>query len=289
LRRRGANIQRLAENGVTIFFTQVLRHNFFHADMHPGNIFVQLDDPEHPKYCAVDFGIMGTLTARDQHYLAENFLAFFERDWRRVAQLHVDSGWVPADTRVDELETAVRTVCEPIFNKPLAEISFGQVLLRLFEVARRFQMKVQPQLILLQKTLLQIEGLGRQLYPELDLWKTAQPILREWAADRLSGRNLASQLRRQLPDLSEALRMLPQVLQQAVQAASDGNFRLKVEQPGIEELREELRASARRRDATMVGAVTLLGGLVWLAVSFNPWPGLVLSVGGVIAIVLARR
>jgi len=289
LRRRGANIQRLAENGVTIFFTQVLRHNFFHADMHPGNIFVQLDDPEHPKYCAVDFGIMGTLTARDQHYLAENFLAFFERDWRRVAQLHVDSGWVPADTRVDELETAVRTVCEPIFNKPLSEISFGQVLLRLFEVARRFQMTVQPQLILLQKTLLQIEGLGRQLYPDLDLWKTAQPILREWAADRLSGRNLASQLRRQLPDLSEALRMLPQILQQAVQHAADGDFRIRIEQPGIEELRAELRAGARRRDATMVGAVTLLGGLVWLAVSFNPWPGIVLTAAGALAIALARR
>src|SRR5512135_530737 len=289
LRHRGANIQRLAENGVTIFFTQVLRHNFFHADMHPGNIFVQLDDPEYPKYCAVDFGIMGTLTARDQHYLAENFLAFFERDWRRVAQLHVDSGWVPADTRVDELETAVRTVCEPIFNKPLSEISFGQVLMRLFEVARRFQMTVQPQLILLQKTLLQIEGLGRQLYPDLDLWKTAQPILREWASDRLSGRNLASQLRRQLPDLSEALRMLPQVLQQAVQQAADGNLRLKVEQPGIEELRAELRASARRRDTTIVGAVTLLGGLVWLAVSFNPWPGIVLSVAGMLAVALARR
>jgi ubiquinone biosynthesis protein len=289
LRRRGANIQRLAENGVTIFFTQVLRHNFFHADMHPGNIFVQLDDPDYPKYCAVDFGIMGTLTARDQHYLAENFLAFFERDWRRVAQLHVDSGWVPADTRVDELETAVRTVCEPIFNKPLSEISFGQVLMRLFEVARRFQMTVQPQLILLQKTLLQIEGLGRQLYPDLDLWKTAQPILREWASDRLSGRNLASQLRRQLPDLSEALRMLPQVLQQAVQQAADGNLRLKVEQPGIEQLRAELRASARRRDTTIVGAVTLLGGLVWLAVSFNPWPGVVLAAAGVLAITLARR
>jgi ubiquinone biosynthesis protein len=289
LRRRGANIQRLAENGVTIFFTQVLRHNFFHADMHPGNIFVQLDDPGYPKYCAIDFGIMGTLTARDQHYLAENFLAFFERDWRRVAQLHVDSGWVPADTRVDELETAVRTVCEPIFNKPLSEISFGQVLMRLFEVARRFQMTVQPQLILLQKTLLQIEGLGRQLYPDLDLWKTAQPILRDWASDRLSGRNLASQLRRQLPDLSEALRMLPQVLQQAVQQAADGNLRMKVEQPGIEELRAELRASARRRDTTLVGAVTLLGGLVWLAVSFNPWPGIVLSAAGVIVIALARR
>jgi ubiquinone biosynthesis protein len=289
LRRRGTNIQRLAENGVEIFFTQVLRHNFFHADMHPGNIFVQLDDPEYPKYCAVDFGIMGTLTARDQHYLAENFLAFFERDWRRVAQLHVDSGWVPADTRVDELETAVRTVCEPIFNKPLSEISFGQVLLRLFEVARRFQMTVQPQLILLQKTLLQIEGLGRQLYPDLDLWKTAQPILREWAADRLSGRNLASQLRRQLPDLSEALRMLPQILQQAVQAASDGNFRLRVEQPGLEELRAELRASAWRRDTNVVGAVTLLGGLVWLAVSFNPWPGAVLAAAGALTIVFARR
>jgi ubiquinone biosynthesis protein len=289
LRRRGANIQRLAENGVEIFFTQVFRHNFFHADMHPGNIFVQLDDPEYPKYAAVDFGIVGSLDARDQHYLAENFLAFFDRDYNRVARLHVDSGWVPADTRVDELEAAVRTVCEPIFNKPLAEISFGQVLLRLFETARRFQMKVQPQLILLQKTLLQIEGLGRQLYPELDLWKTAQPILKEWAADRLSGRNLASQLRRQLPDLSEALRMLPQVLQQAVQQASEGNFRLKVEQPGLEELRAEIRASARRRDATVVGAVTLLGGLVWLAVSFNPWPGVALTVAGVLAIVLARK
>jgi ubiquinone biosynthesis protein len=289
LRRRGTNIQRLAENGVTIFFTQMLRHNFFHADMHPGNIFVLLDDPERPKYCAVDFGIVGTLDARDQHYLAENFLAFFERDWRRVAQLHVDSGWVPADTRVDELETAVRTVCEPIFNKPLSEISFGQVLMRLFEVARRFQMTVQPQLILLQKTLLQIEGLGRQLYPDLDLWKTAQPILRDWAADRLSGRNLATELRRQLPDLSEALRMLPQILQQAVQQAADGNLRIKVEQGGVEELRAELRASARRRDMTMVGAVTLLGGLVWLAVSFNPWPGIVLGGAGAIVIALARR
>jgi ubiquinone biosynthesis protein len=289
LRRRGTNIQRLAENGVTIFFTQVLRHNFFHADMHPGNIFVQLEDPEFPKYCAVDFGIVGSLDSRDQHYLAENFLAFFDRDYNRVARLHVDSGWVPHDTRVDELEAAVRTVCEPIFNKPLSEISFGQVLLRLFETARRFQMNVQPQLILLQKTLLQIEGLGRQLYPELDLWKTAQPILREWAADRLSGRNLAAQLRRQLPDLSEAVRMLPQVLQQAVQQASDGTFRISVDQPGIEELRAELRAGARRRDATIVGAATLLGGLVWLAVSFNSWPGAVLCAAGAIAILLARK
>jgi ubiquinone biosynthesis protein len=163
------------------------------------------------------------------------------------------------------------------------------VLLRLFEVARRFQMTVQPQLILLQKTLLQIEGLGRQLYPELDLWKTAQPVLREWAGDRLSGRNLADQLRRQLPDLSEALRMLPQVLQHAVQQASAGEFRIRVEQAGVEELRRELRAGSRKRDATMVGAVTLLGGIVWLAVSMNPWPGVVLCAAGLLAVAFARR
>jgi ubiquinone biosynthesis protein len=288
LRARGANIQLLAENGVKIFFTQVFRHNFFHADMHPGNIFVRLEDPARPQYAAVDFGIVGTLDARDQHYLAENFLAFFDRDYHRVARLHVDSGWVPADTRVDELESAVRTVCEPIFNKPLSEISFGQVLLRLFETARRFQMRVQPQLILLQKTLLQIEGLGRQLYPELDLWKTAQPVLKEWAADRLSGRTLAQQLRQQLPELSEAIRMTPQVLQQFLQQASEGNFRLKVEQAGIEELRRELRAGARRRDATLVGAATLLGGIVWLAVGAAPVAGIVLLGAGLLGIVLAR-
>jgi ubiquinone biosynthesis protein len=288
LRARGANIQLLAENGVKIFFTQVFRHNFFHADMHPGNIFVRLEDPARPQYAAVDFGIVGTLDARDQHYLAENFLAFFDRDYHRVARLHVDSGWVPADTRVDELESAVRTVCEPIFNKPLSEISFGQVLLRLFETARRFQMRVQPQLILLQKTLLQIEGLGRQLYPELDLWKTAQPVLKEWAADRLSGRTLAQQLRQQLPELSEAIRMTPQVLQQFLQQASEGNFRLKVEQTGIEELRRELRAGARRRDATLVAAATLLGGIVWLAVGAAPVAGIVLLGAGLLGIVLAR-
>ena len=288
LRARSANIQLLAENGVKIFFTQVFRHNFFHADMHPGNIFVRLEDPARPQYAAVDFGIVGTLDARDQHYLAENFLAFFDRDYHRVARLHVDSGWVPADTRVDELESAVRTVCEPIFNKPLSEISFGQVLLRLFETARRFQMRVQPQLILLQKTLLQIEGLGRQLYPELDLWKTAQPVLKEWAADRLSGRTLAQQLRQQLPELSEAIRMTPQVLQQFLQQASEGSFRLKVEQAGIEELRRELRAGARRRDATLVAAVTLLGGIVWLAVGAAPIAGIVLLGAGLLGIVLAR-
>ncbi len=289
LKARGANIQRLAENGVQIFFTQVFRHNFFHADMHPGNIFVRLEDPEHPRYAAVDFGIVGTLDARDQHYVVENFLAFFDRDYNRVARLHVDSGWVPAGTRVDELESAVRTVCEPIFQKPLSEISFAQVLLRLFETARRFQMEVQPQLILLQKTLLQIEGLGRQLYPELDLWKTAQPILREWATERMSGRSFAQELRRHLPDLSEAVRTLPQTLQTLAQHASEGRFLVRVEQPGMEKLREELRLASRRRDGTTVGAALLLGGIVWTAVGASLVPGLALAAAGGITILYSRR
>ena len=289
LRRRDVNIRVLAENGVEIFFTQVFRHNFFHADMHPGNIFVQVRDPERPVYAAVDFGIVGTLDARDQHYLAENFLAFFDRDYNRVARLHVDSGWVPQETRVDELESAVRTVCEPIFNKPLEEISFAIVLMRLFEIARRFDMRIQPQLLLLQKTMLQIEGLGRQLYPQLDLWKTAQPILQEWAAERFSGRSFAEQFRRQLPDINEAVRTLPQVLQQFVQKASEGTLRIRMDQTPYEELRREIRLSARRRDQTIVGAAVLLAGIVWLALRVDWMPGVALTAAGLLTVLLARR
>ena len=275
------NIARLAENGVEIFFTQVFRHNFFHADMHPGNIFVLAEDPESPKYAAVDFGIVGTLSPRDQYYLAENFLAFFDRDYRRVAKLHIDSGWVPAETRVDELESAVRTVCEPIFNKPLKDISFGQVLVRLFETARRFNMEIQPQLVLLQKTLLNIEGLGRQLYPELDLWKTAHPILREWMRERVSGRAIVERLRANLPELAEAAKTLPQLVQGLIQQAADGRFRLQVDSPGIEELKRTVRETNARRDAITVAGVLLLGGIVWLAIGHNPaWPGWVLVTTG---------
>jgi len=212
LKARGANIERLANNGVEIFFTQVFEHNFFHADMHPGNIFVDVSNPDHPRYIAVDFGIVGSLSDRDQLYLAQNFLAFFRRDYRRVAQLHVDSGWVPAQTRVTELESAVRAVCEPIFNKPLKEISFGLVLLRLFETARRFDMHVQPQLVLLQKTLLAIEGLGRELYPDLDLWKTAKPVLEQWMRRRMSLRGHIERLIDQWPQLSDDLALLPDAL-----------------------------------------------------------------------------
>jgi ubiquinone biosynthesis protein len=266
LKARGTNFAKLAENGVEIFFTQVFRHNFFHADMHPGNIFVQIDDPENPRYAAVDFGIVGTLQPRDQRYLAENFLAFFERDYARVAALHIESGWVPKSTRIDELESAVRTVCEPIFNKPLKEISFAQVLLRLFETARRFNMQVQPQLILLQKTLLNIEGLGRELYPELDLWKTAQPILRQWMSERMSPGAILRELRLQLPDTVEALKQLPQLFQTAVREASEGRSRLRVEHPGDAQLQREVRHSGLRRDVALLGGVLWLSGSVWLAV-----------------------
>ncbi len=287
LSARGTNIRKLAENGVEIFFTQVFRHNFFHADMHPGNIFVQVEDPENPRYAAIDFGIVGTLDHRDQHYLAENFLAFFERNYHRVAVLHVESGWVPASTRIDELETAVRTVCEPIFNKPLKDISFAQVLLRLFETARRFNMRVQPQLILLQKTLLNVEGLGRQLYPDLDLWSTAQPVLREWMRERASPRAVLRSLREQLPDALETLRLMPRIVNVAVRAAADGQLRLSVHSDGIESLRAEMRRSARRRDRGIAAAVMWLSGLLWLIAGpiYRPagWILMALSAGMVIA------
>jgi ubiquinone biosynthesis protein len=265
LRERGTNFARLAENGVEIFFTQVFRHNFFHADMHPGNIFVQIDDPQNPRYAAIDFGIVGTLQPRDQHYLAENFLAFFDRDYARVAALHLESGWVPRTARVDELESAVRTVCEPIFNKPLKDISFAQVLLRLFETARRFDMQIQPQLILLQKTLLNVEGLGRQLYPELDLWKTAQPVLKQWMRERMSPRTVLKRIRAQLPDTIEGLKELPGLFQTAAREASEGRFRLQIENRGLAELRRELEEANRRRDLALAAAALWLSGAVWLA------------------------
>jgi len=289
LRARGANIRKLAENGVEIFFTQVFRDNFFHADMHPGNIFVQVDDPENPRYAAVDFGIVGTLQPRDQHYLAENFLAFFDRDYGRVAALHVESGWVPPGTRVDELESAVRTVCEPIFNKPLKEISFAQVLLRLFETARRFDMQVQPQLILLQKTLFNIEGLGRQLYPELDLWQTAQPYLRRWMRERMSPRTVLRQVRSQFPDFLLALQQVPQLFQTAVREAADGRLRLQVQNAGAAELREEIRRGNSRRDAAIAAAVLWLSGLAWLALSAKmSWLGWV-QMAAAVALYLGSR
>lgn len=217
LQAKNVNMQRLGEMGVEIFFTQVFKHNFFHADMHPGNIFVDITDPANPSYKAVDFGIVGTLTPDDQRYLAENLHAFFNRDYKRVAELHLESGWVPADTRVNEFESAIRTVCEPIFNRPIKDISFGFFLLRLFQTARRFDMEVQPQLVLLQKTLLNIEGLGRQLYPDLDLWATAKPFLQRWMDEQVGIRSLLNGAKSNLPKFIEQLPHMPTLINDVIQ------------------------------------------------------------------------
>ncbi|MGH8415727.1 MAG: ubiquinone biosynthesis regulatory protein kinase UbiB [Pseudomonas sp.] len=211
------DMKKLAERGVELFFTQVFRDSFFHADMHPGNIFVSTVTPWDPQYIAIDCGIVGSLTPEDQDYLARNLFAFFKRDYRRVAQLHIDSGWVPAETKLNEFEAAIRTVCEPIFEKPLKDISFGQVLMRLFQTARRFNMEVQPQLVLLQKTLLNIEGLGRQLYPELDLWSTAQPFLERWMRERVSPKALIGNLQSQVEQIPHLANMTRDLLERLSQ------------------------------------------------------------------------
>jgi ubiquinone biosynthesis protein len=213
LRESGVDIPKLAATGVEIFFTQVFRDGFFHADMHPGNILVR---PGSEQYIALDFGIMGTLTEVDKQYLARNFLAFFRRDYKAVALAHLESGWVPADTRIDELEAAVRAVCEPVFDRPLKDISFGRVLLQLFQASRRFNVEIQPQLVLLQKTLLNIEGLGRQLDPELDLWKTAKPFLERWMNEQMGWRALVKNLQTEAPKWAALLPQLPRLAHQAL-------------------------------------------------------------------------
>lgn len=223
LRKHGINLKALSERGVEIFFTQVFRDCFFHADMHPGNLFVDPHRPDEPRYLGVDFGIMGSLSSADQRYLAENLLAFFNRDYRRVAELHVQSGWVPANTRVDAFEAAIRTVCEPIFERPLSEISFGQMLLKLFQTARRFNMEVQPQLVLLQKTLFNIEGLGRQLYPDLDLWTTAKPFLEKWMRTQVGPQAFLRKVKQNLPIWLEQMPDLPELFYQRLNTPKTAN------------------------------------------------------------------
>jgi ubiquinone biosynthesis protein len=258
LRASGIDLKALAERGVELFFTQVFRHNFFHADMHPGNIFVSPAG----RYMAVDFGIMGTLNPVDQRYLAENFLAFFRRDYRRVAELHVESEWVPSGTRVDEFESAIRTVCEPIFEKPLKEISFGHVLLRLFQTARRFNMEIQPQLVLLQKTLLNIEGLGRQLYPDLDLWQTAKPFLERSMSEQIGVRAMVRNLRESVPALSETLPELPLLAHKLLDQASSGKLRVEWTSAELRRLRSEIKRANRRTINAIVGTGLLLGASI---------------------------
>ena len=286
MRAAGIDLKTVAENGVEIFFTQVFRDSFFHADMHPGNIFVT---PE-GNYIAVDFGIMGTLSPVDQRYLAENFLAFFRRDYRRVAELHVESGWVPAGTRVDAFESAIRTVCEPIFERPLAEISFGTLLLRLFQTARRFNMEVQPQLVLLQKTLLSIEGLGRELYPDLDLWQTAKPYLERWMSEQVGRRALLKGLKENLPLWAEKLPEMPGLVHRALIRLEELPAQRERQLLELAELRRELRAGKRQVLTAITGAALLIsGGLVYGLV----WPGqatllsALFAGGGLAALLLA--
>ncbi len=264
LKEQGVDLKKLSEHGVEIFFTQVFRDNFFHADMHPGNIFVEPGG----RYIAVDFGIMGTLSHDDQHYLAGNFLAFFQRDYRKVAELHVESGWVPEDTRVEEFEAAIRTVCEPIFERPLKDISFGLLLLRLFQTARRFNMEIQPQLVLLQKTLLNIEGLGRQLYPELDLWQTAKPYLERWMSEQIGVRSIMRSLRRNAPEWSEKLPEIPVLLHQwltqetehrgSQKAGGDSGNALKE----LTAVRWEIRRANRRLFRAIVGSAFVISASI---------------------------
>lgn len=288
LREAGTNIQVLAENGVEIFFTQVFRHNFFHADMHPGNIFVITTDPERPKYAAVDFGIIGTLHPEDQRYLAENFLAFFDRDYHRIAKLHLDSGWVPADTRIDQLETAIRTVCEPIFNKPLAEISFAQLLMRLFRVAQRFDVEIQPQMILLHKTLFNIEGLGRQLYPQLDLWKTAHPVLKRWMDEQVGPRAMLKDLRENLPQLRDAMRELPAIIHHLGEQAADGRIKFDLQSSELKQIREQLSQQRRQRYWLAIAASSLVSGALVMTLGGVPALGWSLLALGALSLYVAR-
>ncbi len=241
LRAEQVDLHKLARAGVEIFFTQVFRDGFFHADMHPGNILVATDVAHLGKYIALDFGIMGTLSERDKSYLAINFLAFFRRDYHRVAVAHIESGWAPAETRVDELEAAVRAVCEPIFDRPLKEISFGKVLLRLFQTSRRFNIEIQPQLVMLQKTLLNIEGLGRQLDPELDLWQTAKPFLERWMSEQIGWRGLVKHLQQEAPQWSALLPQLPRLVHQTLSDPSRSQIVSELAQLRTEQQRQRRR------------------------------------------------
>ena len=252
LREAGVDIPKLARDGVTLFFTQVFRDGFFHADMHPGNIQVSIDPATFGRYISLDFGIVGTLTEVDKEYLAQNFTAFFRRDYKRVAELHIESGWVPSGTRVDELESAIRSVCEPFFDRPLKEISLGLVLMRLFQTSRRFQVEIQPQLVLLQKTLLNIEGLGRELDPDLDLWNSAKPFLEKWMIEQVGPQKLLNQLKDQAPRYATLLPELPRLLHDFLK-----------QRPGSQQRRiEELLAEQKRTNKLLQALLYAFGGFV---------------------------
>ena len=270
LQAAGIDLKQLAETGVEVFFTQVLRDNFFHADIHPGNIFIDAGTNDKPKILVVDFGIMSSLSEFDLRYLTENFLAFLNRDYQKVAELHVESGWVPHGTRVDEFEFAIRTVCEPLFDRPLREISYGTLLLRLFQTARRFNMVIMPQLILFQKTLVNMEGLGRMLYPELDIWHTARPILERWMSERVGIRGVMKGTRENIPHWLDRLPDLPNKTIDLIERLRDGRIQFEWTSNQMEELRKELRASSIRSTHSIIGSITLLTGIVLHGFNSSP-------------------
>jgi len=269
---RGVNMKKLAHHGVEIFFTQVFRDSYFHADMHPGNIFVNCDDPENPTYIAIDCGIMGTLNESDKRYLAQNFVAFFNRDYRQIAELHVQSGWISSKVSIEEFESAIRTACEPIFGKSLEDISFGSFLIELFQTARRFEMEVQPQLVLLQKTLLYIEGLGRQLYPKLDLWETAQPFLKKWLADTYGPKAAFNKIKRKAPKWLEELPEMPEKISAFLKTSSQQSNQQGALIESIDALKESQFKSSKRIRWAILGLVFMLASLTsspeWLAVEW---------------------
>lgn len=275
----GIDLAVLAERGVEVFFTQVFRDSFFHADMHPGNIFVDPQSGPSPRYFAVDFGIVGTLNKEDKRYLAANFIAFFNRDYRKVAELHIDSGWVPSHVNVEEFESAIRTVCEPIFEKPLADISFAHVLLQLFNTARRFEMEVQPQLVLLQKTLLYVEGLGRQLYPQLDLWKTAKPFLERWMNEQMGWRALVRNVQEQAPFWAEKLPEMPGLLYDTLQQLKRG---ANTQQQWAEKLLAHQRRAAISRWWSLLAASLTVSAVMLGFTSAGLWATSIVAVGAVI-------
>ena len=262
LKARGTDLKLLAERGVEIFFTQVFRDSFFHADMHPGNIFVDATDPADPTYIAVDCAIIGSLSDSDQYYLARNLLSIFRRDYREVAQLHVECGWVPPQTRVQDFESAMRAVCEPVFERPIGEISFGQLLIYLFRTAGRFDMHIQPSLVLLQKTMLNIEGLGRQLYPDLNLWDTAKPFLENWVQERYSPQSFLRRLQRHAPSWLEQLPQLPDVMLENLQQSRDIELRASQQQQRAEELQQQGREKTRRQRRHLAAGLACIGAAI---------------------------
>ncbi len=280
LRAHDINLQKLAERGVEIFFTQVFTDNFFHADMHPGNIFISKENPADPTFIVVDFGIIGSLTDQDQSYLAQNIYAFFKRDYRRVAELHLDSGWVPADTRIDEFEASIRADCEPIFERPLKEISVGLLLMRLFATANRFEMVVQPQLILLQKTLLNIEGIGRDLYPDLNVWDTAQPYIEKWMDNRVGLSSLAKGIRENLPRVLAKSPDMPMLVYDFLSKANKGEIVTNQKTKELVDLVETIQRGQKKATRWIVGGTLLVGAAVlvndpieplWRGVSWLSW------------------